>query len=361
MVESGRSGERSDQPWGEREEPEMLPALPWPRSLSRHRRRWEPTGPRARRQQSALEAQPADLLKFALLHFRRLQQENQGKGAEDFGHEGGTWGDAGTAAWSGTPSKGVNFAEESKHTDSENGEEEEEEEDAAVEARAFKALRGRREAAARPKHCSAAWHLEPLPHDLTDVLPYPPPPFRRVNPLPSAPPAASTWDRTRVGGGVGRGLPPRAAGSHSLRYLFTVVSRPGRGEPRYLERSYVDDTQFAQFDSDSASLKMEPRARWVEQEGLEYWDRQTRDPGRAHRHSEGGWEKWAATTTRARPVSNRGRRQIMTPIPRDGRTDGRGSSKSPCRSKIPRLRDTAMPPAGKNPGDSTGFGFQFRF
>lgn len=132
--------------------------------------------------------------------------------------------------------------------------------------------RGRREAAARPKHCSAAWHSETLPHDLTDVLPYPPPPFRRVNPSPSAPPGASTWDRTRVGGSL-----PTPAGSHSLRYLFTVVSQPGRREPRYLERSYVDDTQFPLFDSDSASLRMEPRAPWVEQEGLEYWAQQTRD------------------------------------------------------------------------------------
>uniref|UniRef100_A0A4W2DX06 MHC class I-like antigen recognition-like domain-containing protein n=1 Tax=Bos indicus x Bos taurus TaxID=30522 RepID=A0A4W2DX06_BOBOX len=67
------------------------------------------------------------------------------------------------------------------------------------------------------------------------------------------------------------------AGSHSLRYFSTAVSRPGFGEPRYLEVGYVDDTQFVQFDSDAPNPRMEPRARWVEQEGPEYWDRNTRN------------------------------------------------------------------------------------
>ncbi|XP_047588246.1 DLA class I histocompatibility antigen, A9/A9 alpha chain-like isoform X1 [Lutra lutra] len=66
------------------------------------------------------------------------------------------------------------------------------------------------------------------------------------------------------------------AGSHSLRYFDTAVSRPGRGEPRFISVGYVDDTQFVRFDSDSASQRMEPRAPWVEQEGPEYWDGETR-------------------------------------------------------------------------------------
>nr|AGK36219.1 MHC class I antigen A [Ateles fusciceps] len=65
------------------------------------------------------------------------------------------------------------------------------------------------------------------------------------------------------------------AGSHSMRYFYTSVSRPGRGEPRYMEVGYVDDTQLVRFDSDAAIPRMEPRARWVE-EGPEYWDRETR-------------------------------------------------------------------------------------
>ncbi|KAL4837799.1 hypothetical protein H8958_011984, partial [Nasalis larvatus] len=66
------------------------------------------------------------------------------------------------------------------------------------------------------------------------------------------------------------------AGSHSMRYFSTTVSRPGRGEPWYLEVGYVDDTQFVRFDSDAESPRMEPRAPWVEQEGPEFWEEQTR-------------------------------------------------------------------------------------
>ncbi|XP_021562937.1 HLA class I histocompatibility antigen, A-23 alpha chain-like [Carlito syrichta] len=67
------------------------------------------------------------------------------------------------------------------------------------------------------------------------------------------------------------------AGSHSLRYFATAVSRPGRGEPRYIEVGYVDDSPFVRFDSDAASPRLEPRAPWVEREGPEYWDEQTRN------------------------------------------------------------------------------------
>nr|KAF6406882.1 hypothetical protein HJG59_006118 [Molossus molossus] len=71
------------------------------------------------------------------------------------------------------------------------------------------------------------------------------------------------------------------AGPHSLRYFYTAVSRPGRGEPRFLAVGYVDDTQFVRFDSDAASPRMEPRAPWMEQPWVEredpqYWDRNTR-------------------------------------------------------------------------------------
>ncbi|XP_061003212.1 BOLA class I histocompatibility antigen, alpha chain BL3-7-like isoform X1 [Dama dama] len=65
------------------------------------------------------------------------------------------------------------------------------------------------------------------------------------------------------------------AGPHSLRYFYTAVSRPGLGEPRFITVGYVDDTQFVRFDSDAPDPRMEPRARWVEQEGPEYWDRET--------------------------------------------------------------------------------------
>uniref|UniRef100_F7CJ50 Ig-like domain-containing protein n=1 Tax=Macaca mulatta TaxID=9544 RepID=F7CJ50_MACMU len=67
------------------------------------------------------------------------------------------------------------------------------------------------------------------------------------------------------------------AGSHSMRYFYTAVSRPGRREPLFIAVGYVDDTQFVRFDSDAESPRMEPRAPWVEQEGPEYWDRETQN------------------------------------------------------------------------------------
>ncbi|XP_054567040.1 patr class I histocompatibility antigen, B-2 alpha chain-like isoform X2 [Eptesicus fuscus] len=76
-------------------------------------------------------------------------------------------------------------------------------------------------------------------------------------------------------------LPPvRPPGPHSLRYFSTAVSRPGRGEPRFLSVGYVDDTQFVRFDSDAASPRMEPRAPWMQQPWVEreepgYWERHT--------------------------------------------------------------------------------------
>ncbi|XP_039318501.2 class I histocompatibility antigen, Gogo-OKO alpha chain-like isoform X2 [Saimiri boliviensis] len=65
-------------------------------------------------------------------------------------------------------------------------------------------------------------------------------------------------------------------GSHSMRYFYTTVSRPGRGEPRYIAVGYVDDTQIVGFDSDAAIPRAEPRAPWAEKVGPEYWDESTR-------------------------------------------------------------------------------------
>uniref|UniRef100_A0A4X1SUU2 Ig-like domain-containing protein n=1 Tax=Sus scrofa TaxID=9823 RepID=A0A4X1SUU2_PIG len=66
------------------------------------------------------------------------------------------------------------------------------------------------------------------------------------------------------------------AGPHSLSYLFTSVSRPGRGEPRFIAVGCVDDTPLVRFDSDARKPRKEPRAWWIEQEGPEYWDEETR-------------------------------------------------------------------------------------
>ncbi|MCQ7618860.1 major histocompatibility complex class I family protein, partial [Salmonella enterica] len=69
-------------------------------------------------------------------------------------------------------------------------------------------------------------------------------------------------------------LPRTRAGSHSLRYFYTAVSRPGLREPRFIAVGYVDDTQFVRFDSDAETPRYEPRAPWMVQ-GPEYWERNT--------------------------------------------------------------------------------------
>ncbi|XP_040852516.1 patr class I histocompatibility antigen, A-2 alpha chain-like isoform X1 [Ochotona curzoniae] len=61
------------------------------------------------------------------------------------------------------------------------------------------------------------------------------------------------------------------AGSHSLMYFITAVSRPELGEPRFNAVGYVDDTQFVRFDGDAKNPRMEQRAPWMQQVGQEYW------------------------------------------------------------------------------------------
>ncbi|NP_001357749.1 gene 10499 isoform 3 precursor [Mus musculus] len=65
------------------------------------------------------------------------------------------------------------------------------------------------------------------------------------------------------------------AGSHSMRYFETALSRPGLREPRFISVGYVDDTQFVRFDGDAENPRYEPRAPWMEHEGREYWERET--------------------------------------------------------------------------------------
>nr|BAK86300.1 MHC class I antigen [Sus scrofa] len=66
------------------------------------------------------------------------------------------------------------------------------------------------------------------------------------------------------------------AGPHPLSYFYTAVSRPDRGDSRFIAVGYVDGTQFVRFDSDAPNPRMEPRAPWIEKEGQEYWDEETR-------------------------------------------------------------------------------------
>ncbi|MCP6226346.1 HLA class I histocompatibility antigen alpha chain family protein, partial [Klebsiella pneumoniae] len=44
---------------------------------------------------------------------------------------------------------------------------------------------------------------------------------------------------------------------------------------RFISVGYVDNTEFVRFDSDAENPRDEPRVRWMEQEGPEYWERET--------------------------------------------------------------------------------------
>ncbi|XP_070441801.1 class I histocompatibility antigen, Gogo-B*0103 alpha chain-like isoform X1 [Equus przewalskii] len=80
------------------------------------------------------------------------------------------------------------------------------------------------------------------------------------------------------------------AGFHSLRYFHTVVSRPGR-EDLYVSVGYLDDTQFMRFDSEAASQRVEPRAPWMEQEGPQFWEEQTKI-AKEHAHDSKSNLRW---------------------------------------------------------------------
>ncbi|XP_006523752.1 histocompatibility 2, Q region locus 1 isoform X4 [Mus musculus] len=100
-----------------------------------------------------------------------------------------------------------------------------------------------------------------------------PPPLLHPRPAPCSPLGPRTAGSLGRRSEFHRAPPP---GSHSLRYFETSVSRPGFGKPRFISVGYVDDTQFVRFDSDAKNPRYEPRAPWMEQEGPEYWERNTR-------------------------------------------------------------------------------------
>ncbi|XP_058592094.1 class I histocompatibility antigen, Gogo-C*0201 alpha chain-like [Neofelis nebulosa] len=140
------------------------------------------------------------------------------------------------------------------------------------------------------------------------------------------------------------------AGSHSLRYFHTAMSRSGRGEPRFISVGYVDDTQFVRFDSDAPNPRMEPRAPWMEQEEPEHWDEQTRiykDNAQIFRVSlqnTRGYYNQSESGERARV-------QVTTPIPMSALI-----SRSKGHPEVHRQ----APRPGKSPGGVLGFCFRFK-
>ncbi|XP_004695787.1 PREDICTED: HLA class I histocompatibility antigen, B-40 alpha chain-like, partial [Condylura cristata] len=67
------------------------------------------------------------------------------------------------------------------------------------------------------------------------------------------------------------------AGSHSLMYFSTAMSRHGPGEPRFITGGYVDNTQFGRFDNDSPGQSVELRAPWAGQVRQKELDEETRN------------------------------------------------------------------------------------
>ena len=119
------------------------------------------------------------------------------------------------------------------------------------------------------------------------------------------------------------------------------MSRPGLGEPRFITVGYVDDTQFVRFDSDAPDPRAEPRARWVEQEGPEYWDRNTRiakDTAQTFRvdlNTLRGYYNQSEAGERRGPGS-----KSRPPSPGTARS----SPESPGPRVTPTLRDPLRPP-----------------
>lgn len=114
----------------------------------------------------------------------------------------------------------------------------------------------------------------PTPSELQCPLP-PTAPFPSHQPHASSPvPRLAPGAPRREEGRVSPSSPP--PGYHSLRDVYTAVSRPGRRETRSIAVGYVDDTQLMRFDSDAPNPRVELRPSWMEQQGPEYWDLNTR-------------------------------------------------------------------------------------
>ncbi|XP_021045057.1 HLA class I histocompatibility antigen, A-32 alpha chain-like [Mus pahari] len=60
-------------------------------------------------------------------------------------------------------------------------------------------------------------------------------------------------------------------GSHTLRYLYTLLSWPGPLEPQLIFLSYVDDTEILGFNSISENLGVESRAPWMDKQTANFW------------------------------------------------------------------------------------------
>ncbi|XP_064360530.1 class I histocompatibility antigen, F10 alpha chain-like [Dromaius novaehollandiae] len=65
-----------------------------------------------------------------------------------------------------------------------------------------------------------------------------------------------------------------ASGPHSLRYFNTAVTEPSPGLPAFVSVGYVDGELIDRYDSETQ--RAVPGAAWMEQEGQDHWDKETR-------------------------------------------------------------------------------------
>ncbi|XP_035869245.1 patr class I histocompatibility antigen, A-2 alpha chain-like isoform X2 [Phyllostomus discolor] len=99
------------------------------------------------------------------------------------------------------------------------------------------------------------------------------------------------------------------ADPHSLRYFHTALYGPGRGQHRYIVDIYVDDSEILRFDSDAASPRLQPRVLWmeqlwVEQEGAQFWEEQTREIKHNEQWSRANLNKLSAHYNQSEDVSS---------------------------------------------------------
>ena len=135
------------------------------------------------------------------------------------------------------------------------------------------------------------------------------------------------------------------------------MSRPGLGEPRFIIVGYVDDTKFVRFDSDAGDPRVEPRARWVEQEGPEYWDQETRKAKDAAQTFRANLNSLRCYYNQSEAGERRGPGSGSRPP-----SPGTGRVARVCGSEgHPDIAEHTRPPPGGNRRGLTRFHFQFGF
>lgn len=63
------------------------------------------------------------------------------------------------------------------------------------------------------------------------------------------------------------------AGPYSLSFLYTGLSKPAKGFPRFQAIAYLNDQAFFHYDSEGR--KAEPLGPWSQVEGMEDWEKES--------------------------------------------------------------------------------------